>query len=39
VYKDNIVTLVWGANPVAFVIKSSQVAKKYRNYFESVWEN
>ena len=39
VYKDNVVTLVWGVNPVAFVIKSSQVAKKYRDYFESVWEN
>lgn len=37
VYNDNVVTLVWGENPVAFVIKSRQVTEKYRLYFDELW--
>jgi HTH-type transcriptional regulator, sugar sensing transcriptional regulator len=38
IWKDNVLTLVWGDNPIAFVIKSEQVADKYRKYFEYLWE-
>ena len=38
IWKDKVLTLVWGENPIAFVIKSKQVADKYREYFEYVWK-
>ena len=38
IYGDNVLTLVWGEKPVAFLIKSEQVAKKYKKYFEDVWK-
>lgn len=37
-WNDKVLTLVWGENPVAFVIKSKQVAGKYREYFEYLWK-
>jgi len=37
IHKDNVVTLVWGENPVAFLIQSKQVANKYKGYFEEMW--
>jgi len=37
IYGDNVLTLVWGEKPVAFLIKSKQVADKYKNYFNEVW--
>ena len=36
---NNVVTLVWGDNPVAFLIHSKQVADKYRLYFEECWKS
>ena len=39
IWKDNVLTLVWGENPVAFVIHSKQVADKYKEYFEYVWKS
>src|SRR3989338_5384166 len=38
IHKDNVVTLVWDENPVAFLIQSKQVAKKYKEYFEEMWK-
>ncbi len=38
IYKDCISILVWGENPVAFLINSKQVADKYRIYFEEMWK-
>lgn len=35
---DQVITLVWSETPVAFVIKSKQVAEKYKNYFEHLWK-
>ena len=37
IYKDKVLTLVWGDKPLVFVIESEQVARKYRDYFEYVW--
>ncbi len=39
IYGDNVLTLVWGEKPVAFLIKSKQVANKYRRYFNSLWKS
>ena len=39
IYKDKIIILVWGDSPIAFVIKSKQVADKYKQYFDYVWKN
>jgi len=38
IHKDNVLILVWGENPVAFLISSKQVADKYRRYFEEMWK-
>lgn len=38
IFKDKVLTLVWDKKPIAFLIKSKEVAKKYKFYFEGVWE-
>lgn len=38
IYKDIVLTLVYSDKPIAFLIKSNQVADKYRRYFEYVWK-
>ena len=38
IHKDNVVTLVWGENPVAFLIYNKQVADKYKKYFKEMWK-
>ncbi|MBS3073902.1 hypothetical protein J4447_00430 [Candidatus Pacearchaeota archaeon] len=38
IHNNNIVILVWGDSPVAFLVHSKQVADKYRKYFEEVWK-
>ncbi len=39
IWKDNILHSVWEDNPLAFVIKSKQVAEKYKRYFDDVWKS
>jgi len=39
IWKDRVLTLVWGEKPIAFVINSKQVADKYREYFEYLWKS
>jgi sugar-specific transcriptional regulator TrmB len=38
IWRDKVLTLVWGEEPVAFVIKSKQIADKYKEYFEFIWQ-
>ena len=38
IWKDKVLTLVWSETPIAFVIKSKQVADKYKEYFEHLWK-
>jgi sugar-specific transcriptional regulator TrmB len=38
IHKNNVAILVWGKNPVAFLIHSKQVADKYRTYFNELWK-
>jgi sugar-specific transcriptional regulator TrmB len=38
VYGDKTAIIVWGENPLATLIKSEEVAKSYKNYFELLWK-
>jgi len=38
VYGGKTAIIIWGETPVATLIKSEQVAKSYRNYFEMLWK-
>jgi len=38
IYDDKIAIIIWGETPVATLIKSKEVAKSYRNYFEMLWK-
>lgn len=38
VYDDQAAIIVWGAIPLATVIKSKDVAESYRHYFELLWK-
>ena len=38
IYKDKIMTLVWGEKPTAFVITSKNNAERYKEFFEDMWE-
>lgn len=38
VYGENVVIIIWGENPIATLIKSEDVAKSYRNYFNLLWK-
>ncbi|MFA6887972.1 MAG: helix-turn-helix domain-containing protein [Candidatus Woesearchaeota archaeon] len=39
IWKDNVLHSVWEDKPLAFVIKSKQIADKYREYFNDVWKS
>jgi len=38
IYQDNVITLVWAEKPIAFLMRSKQVADKYRKYFNHIWK-
>jgi sugar-specific transcriptional regulator TrmB len=38
IYEDKTAIIIWGETPVATLIKSKEVAKSYKNYFEMLWE-
>lgn len=37
-YKNHVLTLVWGEKPIAFIIKSQIVYDNYMNFFEMIWK-
>lgn len=39
IYGDNILLVSWSSRPVAFLIKSNQIAGSLRAYFNMAWEN
>ncbi len=39
IFKNHIMTVVWGEKPTAFVIKSKKNYEHYKEFFEEVWEN
>ena len=38
-WKNNVLTLVWEDKPIVFVMKSKEVAKKYKEYFNDLWKS
>jgi sugar-specific transcriptional regulator TrmB len=38
IYNENVVTIMWGDDPVAILIRSSSAAESYKNYFTVLWE-
>ena len=38
VFENKVATLLWGKNPMAFVINSEQNADSYRSFFNDLWK-
>ncbi|MBM3233676.1 hypothetical protein FJZ19_01135 [Candidatus Pacearchaeota archaeon] len=38
IYQDKVAIILWASSPYAIVIKSSEISKGYRNYFELMWK-
>ncbi|MEE9525459.1 MAG: helix-turn-helix domain-containing protein [Candidatus Woesearchaeota archaeon] len=38
IFKNNVMTLVWGETPTAFVIHSKNNAQTYKKFFEEMWK-
>lgn len=38
IYKNKVMTVVWGENPTAFVISSEVNAERYHSFFEEIWD-
>ena len=37
IYGDNVAIILWSEDPIAVLIKNSEIAKGYRNYFSLLW--
>lgn len=37
IFKNNVMTIIWGEKPTAFVIKSKKNYEYYKEFFEDVW--
>ncbi len=37
VHEDKIVIIVWNESPIIFIIEDKEVAKSYKKYFETMW--
>lgn len=38
IYKDKVAIILWKEDPLAIVIKNSEIANSYRQYFELTWK-
>ena len=38
IYKDHVMTIIWGERPTAFVIKSKKNYEYYKEFFEDMWK-
>jgi len=38
IYKDKVAITIWSGEPIAILIRSKEVNKTYRNYFELLWK-
>ncbi len=38
IYRENVATYVWGERPSGVVIKSDVIAKRYKEFFEEIWQ-
>jgi sugar-specific transcriptional regulator TrmB len=39
IYGDRVIILHWLENPIIFMMKSQEVARAYRKYFDIIWKN
>jgi HTH-type transcriptional regulator, sugar sensing transcriptional regulator len=38
IYENNVMTVIWGEKPSAFIITSKNNADRYRSFFNTTWE-
>ena len=38
IYGDKVAIILWKKEPISIVIKNSEIAESYRNYFELMWK-
>lgn len=38
IFKNNVMTVVWGETPTAFIIKSKNNYERYKEFFEEMWK-
>jgi len=38
IFKDKTAIVLWGKNPIVFLIKSSEIAKSFKSYFNLLWK-
>lgn len=38
IFKNHVMTVIWGEKPTAFVIKSKRNYEHYREFFEDMWK-
>lgn len=38
IYGDNVAIITWTREPIAILIKSREIAKTYKTYFDIIWE-
>jgi hypothetical protein len=38
IYRDHVLTFLWGEKPTAYVIKSKQDYEAHRKFFEEMWQ-
>ena len=38
IYRDKVAIILWKKQPIAIVIKNSEIAESYRSYFELTWK-
>lgn len=39
IYGDKVALTVWTERPIAIVIRSNEVSKSFRNYFQLLWKH
>ena len=39
IYADNVATFVWAKNPTGVVIRSPEIAKRYKKFFLNMWKS
>ena len=37
IYSDKFIIIVWGEQPLAFVVKSNKAVETNKNFFELLW--
>jgi predicted DNA-binding transcriptional regulator len=38
IYRDKVAIMIWSENPIATLLRSSEVASTFRSYFDTLWD-